>query len=270
MEPRLLVDDLVFGEGPRWHDGRLWFSDMHGEKVHTVGMDGNLETVLELPGRRPSGLGFLPDGSLLLTSMLESQVLCLRDGELSTHADLSGFAENGINDMVVDGQGRAYVGSFPKPPATGPIMLVEPDGSARVVAEEMHFPNGMVITAVSTLVAAESLGKRLTEFDIEADGSLANRRVFGEIAPYTPDGICLDAEGAIWAATTMSHAFVRFGRGGEVLQVVELGDRFTIACALGGPDGRTLFMLSADTYAPDRHGVRAGTLHVLQVDVPSA
>ncbi|MFN8025430.1 MAG: SMP-30/gluconolactonase/LRE family protein [Acidimicrobiia bacterium] len=265
----LLVDDLVFGEGPRWHDGKLWFSDMHGEKVHTVDMDGNLATVLELPGQRPSGLGFLADGSLLLTSMLEAKVYRLHDGDLTVHADLSAFAE-GINDMVVDPQGRAYVGSFPKPPATGPIMLVEPDGSARVVADEMHFPNGMVITAEGTLVAAESLGKRLTEFDIEADGSLTNRRVWGEIAPYTPDGIALDAEGAIWAATTMSHAFVRFGRGGEVLQVVELGERFTIACALGGPDGRTLFMLSADTYAPDRHGVREGTLHTVTVDVPSA
>jgi len=269
-EPRLLVDDLVFGEGPRWHGDRLWFSDMHGERVHTVDLDGNLETVLELPGCRPSGLGFLPDGSLLLTSMLERQVLRLHDGELTTHVDLSSLCENGINDMVVDPSGRAYVGAFPVPPATGPIMLVEPSGAARVVADDLHFPNGMVITAQGTLVAAESLGKRLTEFDIEADGSLTNRRLFGDIAPYTPDGICLDAQGGIWAATTMSHAFVRFGRGGEVLEVVELGDRFTIACALGGPEGRTLFMLSADTYAPDRHGVRAGTLHVLDVAVPAA
>lgn len=269
MEPKLLIDDLVFGEGPRWHDDQLWFSDMHGEKVHTVALDGHLETVVELPGQRPSGLGFLPDGSLLLTSMLEGKVYRLRDGEVTTHADLSGFVELGINDMIVLPSGRAYVGSFPKPPATGPVMLVEPDGTARVVADDLQFPNGMVLTAEGTLVVAESLGKRLTEFDLEADGSLSNRRVFGEIAPYTPDGIAIDAEGAIWAATTMSHAFVRFGRGGEVLQVVELGERFTIACALGGPDGRTLFMVSADTYAPDRHGVREGTIHVVEVDVPA-
>ena len=268
---RLLVDDLVFGEGPRWRDDRLWFSDMHGERVHTVDMAGRLETVVELPGRRPSGLGFLPDGSLLIVSMLEREVLRWRDGELSVHADLSGVVENGCNDMVVDAGGRAYVGSFPRPPEPGVIVLVETDGTARVVAEDLQFPNGMVITAAGSLIAAESLGKCFTEFTIGADGSLHDRRPFADTQPNTPDGICLDAEGAVWGAMTMNGTFVRVGRGGEVLDTVSLADRFAIACALGGPDGHTLFMLSADTYAPDRdHSVRHGTLHVAEVPVPAA
>jgi sugar lactone lactonase YvrE len=270
-EPRLLVDGLVFGEGPRWRDDRLWFSDMHGERVHTVDMDGWLETVVELPGRRPSGLGFLPDGSLLIVSMLEREVLRWHDGKLSTHADLSGLVENGCNDMVVAASGRAYVGSFPTPPAPGVIALVEPDGSARVVAEALAFPNGMVITDGGTLVAAESLGRCLTEFTIAPDGSLTDRRLFADTQPNTPDGICLDAEGSVWGAMTMNSTFLRIGRGGDVLDTVQLGDRFTIACALGGPDGHTLFMLSADTYAPNRdHSVREGTLHVVDVAVPAA
>ena len=269
--PELLVDGIVFGEGPRWRDDRLFFSDMHGERVYTVDMQGRLETIRELPGRRPSGLGFLPDGSLLIVSMLEREVLRLRDGELSVHADLSGLVENGCNDMVVAADGRAYVGSFPQPPEPGVLALVEPDGSARVVAENLQFPNGCVITADGTLVIAESLGRRFTEFTIETDGSLTDRRLFADCAPNTPDGICLDAESAVWAAMTMNSTFLRIGRGGKVLDTVQLGERFAIACALGGPDGRTLFMLSADTYAPDRdRSVRQGTLHVVEVPVPGA
>jgi sugar lactone lactonase YvrE len=217
--PELLVEGLVFAEGPRWRGDRLWFSDMHGEAVRTVDRSGRLETVVELPGREPSGLGFLPDGTLLVVSMLEPEILRVAGGVASVHADLSGLVGDRCNDMVVDGEGNAYVGTFPSiADPKGVIVHVAPDGSSRIAADDLAFPNGSVVSDNgATLIVAESLGRRFTQFQIASDGSLTDRRVFAECAPYGPDGICLDADGAIWAAMPLAHEFQRVAPGGEVL-----------------------------------------------------
>ncbi len=269
--PSRLVEGLVFGEGPRWRGDRLWFSDMHGEAVHTVDRNGRLETVVEVPGRRPSGLGFLPDGSLLIVSMVEREVLRWDGTDLTVHADLRALVPDGCNDMVVDAHGNAYVGSFPlASDPDGVLVLVRPDGASEIAARDVRFPNGCVIADDGrTLIVAESLGRRFTRFTIAADGTLSDRAVFADVAPRGPDGICLDAEGAVWAAMTLAREFVRVAPGGEILDTITIDDRLAIACALGGPDLRTLFLFTALEHAPDAlRGSRDATIHVLEVDVP--
>jgi sugar lactone lactonase YvrE len=271
VAPRVLTEGLVFGEGPRWRDDRLWFSDMHGEAVLTVGLDGKLERVVELPDRRPSGLGFLPDGSLLIVSMLEPEILRWDGHALSVHADLRNIVADPCNDMVVDGRGNAYVGTYPPyADPKGVIALVEPGGSARVVAENMRFPNGSVITADgASLIVAESLGRRFTRFAITADGSLDSRSEFAACAPDGPDGICLDTSGAIWSAFPLAHEFRRIAPGGEVLDRIQMGDRLAIACTLGGPEMRTLFLLTSLALpGPAIEGTRDATIHVVEVATP--
>jgi sugar lactone lactonase YvrE len=246
---------------------------MHGEAVHTVDLDGRLETVVELPGRRPSGLGFLPDGTLLIVSMLEREVLRWDGGTLAVHADLSELVPDGCNDMVVDVSGTAYVGSFP--PASDPdgvLVLVRPDGSAEIAARDLSFPNGCVIedrAGGRSLIVAESLGRRFTRFAIADDGTLSDRTQFADVTPRGPDGICLDVDGAVWAAMTLAREFARVAPGGQALDTIAIDDRLAIACALGGPDLRTLFLLTALEHAPDAlRGTRDATIHVVEVDVP--
>lgn len=268
--PKVLTSGFVFGEGPRWRDDRLWFSDMHGEAVWTVDLAGTRELVVEVPGRRPSGLGFLPDGDLLIVSMLDRQILRWDGADLRVHADLSGLIDTGCNDMVVDGGGRAYVGSFPPPSSpSGSIVLVEPGGAARTVAEDVIFPNGTVITGDgTTLIVAESLGRRLTAFTVAVDGSLGHRRVYADCPGFGPDGICLDDEGAVWAAMPLAREFQRILPGGEVTGTVSVEGRMAIACGLGGPDRRTLFLLTADHHDPDAlRGTRNARIDVLRVEV---
>lgn len=272
--PELLVDGLVFGEGPRWRGDRLWFSDMHGEAVHTVDRSGRLDTVVRLPGRRPSGLGFLPDGSLLIVSMLEPEILRWDGRDLSVHADLRPLVAHECNDMVVDRRGNAYVGCFPasvEEPETA-VVLVRADGSAEIAAAGLHFPNGSVLADDDrTLIVAESIGRRFTAFTVGDDGRLSGRRTFAECAPYGPDGICLDADGAVWAAMTLAREFHRVAPGGEVLDRVSVDGRLAIACTLGGPDLRTLFLLTAlEHSAAALEGTHAATIHVVEVDVPGA
>lgn len=269
--PKLLVDGLVFAEGPRWRGERLWFSDMHGEAVRTVDLSGRLETVAELSGREPSGLGFLPDGTLLVVSMLEPELLRVDGDDVTVHANLSALVRDRCNDMVVDGRGNAYVGTFP--PVSDPrgvLLLVELDASARIVAEDVMFPNGSVIAdGGQRLIVAESLGRRFTEFDIEADGSLSGRRVFADCAPYGPDGICIDAEGALWAAMPLAHEFQRIARGGEILERIPMGERLAIACTLGGSDLRTLFLLTSEALPGESiKGTHDATIHIVEVDIP--
>jgi len=269
--PQLLVEGLVFGEGPRWREDRLWFSDMYDEAVYTTDLSGRLERVVELPHRQPSGLGFLPDGSLLIVSMLEPEILRWDGQELRVHADLRGLVRDGCNDMVVDARGSAYVGSFP--PASNPkgvIVHVSPHGSARIAAEDVIFPNGSVLTEDgATLIVAESMGRRITCFSIASDGSLTDRTTFADCPTDAADGICLDLDGAIWAAFPLAHEFRRIAPGGEVLDRVSMGDRLAIACSLGGPELRTLFLLTSLALPGDAiRGTRSATVHVVDVKVP--
>ena len=271
--PELLTGGLVFGEGPRWRDDRLWFSDMHGEAVWTVDLSGERELVVELPGRRPSGLGFLPNGDLLIVSMLEREILRWNGSTVEVHADLGTLIPHGCNDMVVDGDGRAYVGSFPPPSSPeGSIVLVEPDGNARLAAEDVVFPNGTVITPDgAVLIVAESLGRRLTAFDISAGGSLTNRRLYADCPGRGPDGICLDEEGAVWAAMPLAGEFQRILPGGAITDTISVEGRMAIACALGGPERRTLFLLSATHHSPEAlKGTRDARIDVVRVPVGGA
>jgi sugar lactone lactonase YvrE len=273
---KTLIDKLTFPEGPRYRDGRLWFSDMHAFKVMTVDLDGNTETIVEVPGM-PSGLGWLPNGDLLIVSMRDRRLLRFAGGRLETVADLSELASFHCNDMVVDDQGRAYIGNFGfdldarAAPAPAELILVTPNGDARVVADDLRFPNGTVITPDGgTLIVGETFGARLTAFDIEADGSLANRRVWASLEGAVPDGICLDADGACWVASPMSREFIRVGEGGQVFERVAC-DQMAIACALGGPDGDTLFCLSAPATDPsENQKLQSARISTMKAPAPHA
>ncbi len=274
---KLLVEGLAFAEGPRWHDGYLWYSDMHRQVVERVDLEGRREQVCEVPND-PSGLGFLPDGRLLVVSMRDRRLLRLEaDGSLVEHTNLWDLASWHLNDMVVDDEGRAYVGNFGfdlvsgAKPSPAELILVEPDGSARVVADGMKFPNGTVITPDgSTLIVAQSAGRDLVAFTIGDDGSLSDRRVWADLNGGTPDGICLDAEGAVWYADPVGGDCVRVGEGGKELDRVVTG-RKAFACMLGGPERRHLFMLTADGSVPEK-AVRSlsGRIEMVEVMVAGA
>jgi sugar lactone lactonase YvrE len=273
-----LVDGLAFAEGPRWHKGRLWFSDMHALTVMSVGLGGDLRVEAEVPNQ-PSGLGWLPDGRLLVVSMTDRRLLRQEPGGgLVEVADLSPYASWHCNDMVVDREGRAYVGNFGfdlygrAERSTAAIVLVMPDGDARVAADGLEFPNGMVITPdASTLIVGESWGARLTAFTIRDDGTLADRRVFAALTDSAPDGICLDAEGAVWLASPLSHEVVRVRPGGEVTDRISTGELNAFACMLGGEDRRTLFVCTAATHVPEKAAAqRSGRIETVPVAVPGA
>lgn len=281
----VLAEGIYFGEGPRWRDGRLWFSDFYAHAVKSVSLAGDLRTEFEIDDQ-PSGLGWTPGGSMLIVSMTKRQVLrrCT-DGVISVHADLSGIADFHCNDMVVDGVGRAYVGNFGfdldaditargiqavlAEHPTAKLACVSPDGAVSVAAEGMHFPNGPVITPDGkTLIVGETLGAVLTAFDIGADGALSGRRVWASTSPRVPDGICLDAAGVIWVANPIAPECARIAEGGEVLEVIDTGQP-CYACMLGGDDGRTLFILTAKS--SDAHQAAAeatGKLLIATVDHP--
>ena len=276
MTRSTLLDGLGFAEGPRWHDGRLWFSDMGTREVRTVDLDGRSETIVEVE-QRPSGLGWLPDGSLLIVSMGDRRVLRWDGDALSEHADLSALVGHDCNDMVVDGRGNAYVGnagfdfrSGASDPRPAEVVLVRPDGSAEVVDREVVFPNGSVVTPDGgTLIVGETFGRRLTAFSIADDGTLRDRRTFAAMPDHMPDGICLDAEGAVWVADAAGGGCVRVREGGEITDRVDAG-RTCFACALGGPDRRTLFLLTADSFSGAAIRSRTGRIEVTEVAVPGA
>ena len=272
----VLLDGLAFPEGPRWHGGRLWFSDMHFHRVVAVDLGGNAETIVEVPSR-PSGLGWLPDGRLLVVSMRDRKLLRLEPGGLVPHADLSDMASFDCNDMVIDAQGRAYVGNFgydlhaQADFKTAELVMVTPDGDTCVVADGLDFPNGTVITPDGrTLIVAESRGRRLTAFDVSSDGLLSGRREWAPLPDSVPDGICLDAEGAIWIASPMSAEVLRVREGGEVTQRIPTSTQ-PFACMLGGPQRCTLFACTAESSDPDETRVRAtGRIELAEVEVPGA
>jgi len=273
----ILLDGLAFPEGPRWHDGRLFFSDQHDRRVLVMDAGGKAETVVEVP-QQPSGLGWLPDGRMLVVSMLDRRVLRLEDDRLVEHADLSSLASGECNDMVVDIRGRAYVGNFGFDMYGGEearetcMIAVEPDGSTRVVADGLAFPNGTVITDGGfTLIVGESYAGRLTAFTITGDGALVARRVFAQLQGAVPDGICLDAEGAVWVACPLTGRCLRIREGGEVLDEIAVSNNFAYACMLGGEDRRTLFMCTAPSSDPQETvRARSGHIESLEVDVPGA
>jgi sugar lactone lactonase YvrE len=288
-----LLGGGAFFESPRWHDGRWWVSDFYRGLVLAVDPAGNAEEVMTVE-QAPSGLGWLPDGSLLVVSMGDRRLL-RRDasGDISVHADLSGLVRWPLNDMVVDAQGRAYVGNFGFDlmnggfPATTSLIRVDPDGSATAVADGLMFPNGSVIAPDGgTLIVGETGAGRYTAFTIAADGSLTDRRVWAqvgepaELAPlpemldkleFEPDGCTRDAEGHIWAADAKYGRCVRLAPGGEIVEEVAGPGMGVFACALGGEDGRTLLMCAAPSFlAHERVGQTDGQLSTTTVDVPHA
>ena len=271
-----LVGGLGFLEGPRWHEGRLWFSSFTERMVFAVDQDGALESIVEVD-QQPSGLGWLPDGRLLVVSMIDRRVLRLDPGGLVEHGALGALASGNANDMVVAANGNAYVGNFgfdlggltpdaPRP--TTNLALVRPDGSVSGVAAGLAFPNGSVITPDgSTLIVGESMAARYTAFRIADDGSLHDRRVWAETPGMSPDGCCLDAEGAIWFADARGQRVVRVAEGGSILMEIATPQP-SFACMLGGLDGRTLFVLTAASHGPASAGT--GTISTTTVDVPHA
>ena len=279
----VLLDGFGMGESPRWHDGRLWFSSWGTNEIVAVDLDGNSEVIGAGGGGSGWAVNWLGDGRMLVTG---GELLRVEpDGSRIRHADLSHVSPYGWSELTVDGRGNAYVNSLnfdfadfgevlASGAAPGKIALVTTDGTAREVADGLAFPNGMAVTADNaTLIVAESFAARLTAFDIAADGSLSNRRVWADV---TGDGICIDAEGAVWCSAVSAddgHVVVRVREGGEVLDRIEI-DRPCYACMLGGEDGRTLFMVVAQWFGPDRMNelieARTGQILTARVEVPHA
>ncbi len=275
-ELRVLLSGISFGEQPRWHEDRLWFSDWGTREIIAVDPEGRAEVMLEAPAF-PCCVDWLPDGRLLVVSAGDGLLLRREPGgSLVTHGDINGLSEPAAgNELVVDSRGNAYVnGGQPLggASASGIVAIVTPDGSARRVADGLAFPNGMLIMPDGkTLIVAESYGKRLTAFEIAADGSLSNRRVWAELGDGVPDGICADAEDAVWYADVPNRRCVRVCEGGEVLQTVGL-DRGCFACALGGPNRETLFMVATEWNGPQGmfQGPRTGQIITASVSAPGA
>ena len=278
-EPRVLLDGLGIGESPRWHDGRLWFSNWGTDEIVAVDLDGNSEVM----GRGAEGLGWatnwLPDGRMLITGT--ELIRVEPDGSRVRHADLRHISPYGWSEMTIDGRGNVYVntinfdfadfeGVLTSGKATGKIALITPDGDAREVADEIAFPNGMVVTPDNaTLIVSESFAGRLTAFDVDEDGGLSNRRAWAE--GVGPDGICLDADGCIWTSTGQGKDdCARVREGGEVLERIQL-DRPCFASMLGGPGRGTLFMLAAEWHGSEKieEVIEARTGQVLVVDAPA-
>jgi sugar lactone lactonase YvrE len=289
-EPITVAEGFCFLEAPRWREGRLWFSDFYTHRVRSMHEDGSdLREEAHVP-EQPSGLGWLPDGRLLIVSMRDRKVLRREpDGTLSVHADLGGHATGHANDMVVDGQGRAYVGNFgfdlmagaPLEPAS--LHRVDPDGHVTEVADDLWFPNGIVITPDNVLVVVETFGNRVTAFDITADGELVNRRTWAEFGPLPTDrgvagalaqlqvagdGACLDSQGGLWVADATGARLVRVVEGGTITDEIKPGSP-VYACALGGAAGTTLFACAApDFHEEARKAAREGRMLAMRVAVP--
>ena len=276
-QTEVVIDGLRFGEGPRWHEGRLWFSDMHEGVVLAMTPAGELETICKVAAE-PSGIGWLPDGRLLVVSMQDRKLLRQEpNGDLSVHADLGSLARYHCNDMVVAGDGTAWVGNFGfdlharAPYRSTELVRVDPNGDVSIAAEDLGFPNGTVITADGrTLIIAESFAGRLSAFDIGPDRSLSQRRVWAQLPEgRVPDGICLDEEGGIWVASPAGNVCLRVLEGGTVTDLVEL-DRGAFACMLGDADRRTLYICTAEDSDPAKSHSRSGRIERVRVEIPGA
>ncbi|MBT3369304.1 MAG: hypothetical protein HOA08_23285 [Rhodospirillaceae bacterium] len=275
-QTKILLENLTFPEGPRWHEGRLYFSDFYAHEVVAVDMAGQRETIVEVPGQ-PSGLGWTPDGRLLVVSMTDRRLLRLDPGGLVEVADLSALANYHCNDMVVDEQGGAYVGNFGFNSHDGSefkaadLIRVDPDGSVSVAAAGLAFPNGSVITPDGgTLIVGETRGNILSAWNRAPNGTLSNRRVWADLGAGFPDGICLDAEGAVWVADPRNKETIRVLEGGEVTDRISTGEMGSFACMLGGEDRRTLFICTCLQSGPDTAALRSGRIETVEVTVPGA
>ncbi|MFV8834445.1 SMP-30/gluconolactonase/LRE family protein [Aquisalimonas sp.] len=292
-QARTLLTGGAFFEGPRWRDGQWWVSDFYRHGVYTVTPEGTATRILDVPAQ-PSGLGWMPDGSLLVVSMGDRRLLRRwPDGSVTPHADLSDHAAWHCNDMVVDAQGRAWVGNFGfdlmqgADPATTGLLRVDPDGGIARVADDLAFPNGMAITPDgATLLVGETFRGRYTAFTINADGSLSDRRTWAQLGPEpalttrravteqletAPDGCCLDAEGCLWVADAMGQRCLRVAPGGTIVDTVTADGQGVFACMLGGADGRTLLLCCApDSSERRRRAALEATLMTCTVDIPHA
>jgi sugar lactone lactonase YvrE len=271
----LLTDAVRHAESPRWHDGRLWFSDVHDHKVKTIDAGGHIATVAE--AQRPSGLGLTPDGRWLVVTSLDHSVNWLDGGRLQQACDLSDLTLGLATDMVVDGSGRAYISDTGfdhgagEEHRLGQVILFEPGKGARVVAEETDYANGCAVSADGTrFFLAESFGERVSAFDIEPDGSLSNRTIVAELGTLT-DGICLDADGGMWVGLPVAEEFVHIDRNGSIDRRVSTPGRLATACVLGGSERRTLFACSVHS-TPETlsRGIADGVIESVDVDVPGA
>jgi sugar lactone lactonase YvrE len=269
---------LILCDGPRWHNGALWFSDLYASRVYTVTLDGTLTPVLDVEAG-PSGLAFLPDGSLLVVSQRDQRIIRREaSGTVRPYADLSATARSHANDLVLASDGTAYVTCYGydlaagEPPRPAPVIRVDSDGRSMVVADGLRFPNALVLDEEErTLLLAETEGHAVLAFDRDSTGNLARRRVWADLHDLRPDGMCLDAEGALWAAGIDACAAVRVIEGGRITQRIDTPGRWAIACMLGGPAGRHLFVLTAEA-TPEQaaRGEFRGRVEVTEVDVPKA
>jgi sugar lactone lactonase YvrE len=275
---RLLADGLKFAEAPRWYNGKLWVSDMIGQRVVSIDLLGNAETVAEF-NDEVSGLGFLPDGSLIVVLRARKQLVRVEGTRHSLYCDLGGIPCESLNDMVIDGSGRAYVDAVVRRKLPGTddagegIVFVDENAEIRNFTTGLVFPNGLAVNPDRTqLVVAETWLHRITSFEIAPDGGLGDGRVFAELGTAMTDGLCLDAQGAVWVASPSAAAYMRVGRDGSVLDVVETNGGWGVACVLGGDGRRTLFMLMADTTRESlRHpGGTHSKIEMMEVDVPGA
>ena len=280
-----LMEGLTFGEGPRWHEGKFYFSDFYSHKVFSLDMDGNYELIVEVQGQ-PSGLGWMPDGTMLIVSMKDRKLLGFHNNKLSEVADLSDLAGFHCNDMVVDNKGNAYVGNFGFNTYSGEevraanLILIRPGQAPCVAADDLLFPNGTVITPDGkTLIIGETYAARLTAFDINEDATLSNRRIWADFtlnakegSVPVPDGMCLDAEGAIWVASPTTASVIRVKEGGEILDRIPV-ETNAYACMLGGEDLKTLFICTSNASGVDPEAAvkeKSGKIEIVEVDVPGA
>ena len=271
------VSGIGFGEAPRWHEGALWLSDITERRVLRVDADGRVETITNTPGE-PSGLGWLPDGSLLIVQMDEHELWRFANGSLQRYCSTAAFSRSKLNDMVVDRNGRAWVSNLgfdyeSETPRTTALVGVEPDGRVVLAAQGLWCPNGMAIDASgSRLFVGQSASVEILEFDIAADGTLRNRRTFAHLPQdHVSDGICVDSEEGLWIASPTTRDFLRIERGGRITHRISTGERHAIACVLGGPGRRTLYAITAATLSlRAAHGTRAGRIERVEVPVPGA
>ena len=278
-----LMDGLTFGEGPRWYRDKFYFSDFYSHKVYALDLEGNYEVIVEVPNQ-PSGLGWMPDGTMLIVSMKDRKLLSFKENLLEERADLSQLAGFHCNDMVVDKTGNAYIGNFGFNTYKGEeikstnLILVKPNEEPAIAADNLLFPNGTVITPDNkTLIVGETYAARLTAFDKVEDGSLTNRRVWADLKENAeegpvplPDGICLDEEGAIWVASPSTSEVIRVHEGGMISERIPV-ETNAFACMLGGEDRRTLFICTSNGSGVDPDAAlreKSGKIEIIEVEVP--